>query len=97
MITDDSGPLHLAYYYETPTVSIWGPTSAHLVGYPESDRMKNVSIDKKCSPCFIHPKSKVAKACSNKIECLTELRPQKVVTAALQLLQFSNQTATNVR
>ena len=96
LITNDSGPLHLAYYYEVPTVAIWGPTSAKLVGYPDSYRMKNVSIEKVCSPCFIHPKSKVALACSNKIDCLQELDSNKVINAVLELCQPLSKLKENV-
>ncbi|MGB0886689.1 MAG: glycosyltransferase family 9 protein [Vicingaceae bacterium] len=95
-ITNDSGPLHLAYYYKTPTVAIWGPTSAQLVGYPTSDNMKNVSLNKSCSPCFIHPKSNVAKACNNKIDCFKELDADKILDAVLELHQSLNKK-TNVK
>lgn len=85
LITNDSGPLHLAYYFNVPTVAIWGPTSPKLVGYPESDIMKNVSLEKECSPCFFHPKSNVAQVCAHRIDCLRELSPSKVVSAALSI------------
>jgi len=96
LITNDSGPLHLAYYYEVPVVAIWGPTSYQLVGYPDSNRMKNVSVEKACSPCFIHPKSKVAEVCSNRIDCLNELDPKKVLVAVSELSQTLDKFAVNV-
>lgn len=96
LITNDSGPLHLAYYFKVPTVAIWGPTSSYLVGYPDSCRMKNVSLEKECSPCFIHPKSKVAAACNGRIDCLTNLNPQKVVNVVMQILQAKKKTLHNV-
>lgn len=95
LITNDSGPLHLAYYFDVPTVAIWGPTSSKLVGYPDSPRMKNVSTEKECSPCFIHPKSKVAHVCSNRIDCLQELDPSNVIKSSLAVLH-SHKTAVNV-
>ncbi len=87
LITNDSGPLHLASYFQVPTVAIWGPTSPLLVGYPESDNMKNVTLKLECSPCFIHPKSKVAKACSNRIDCLQNLSSTMVFEAAKSILK----------
>ncbi|MBL4710034.1 MAG: glycosyltransferase family 9 protein [Flavobacteriales bacterium] len=85
LITNDSGPLHLAHYFNVPTVAIWGPTSAKLVGYSDSYRMVNISTKMECSPCFIHPKSKVARACSNRIDCLHGLDKNRVVEAAFML------------
>ncbi|MEQ8625211.1 MAG: glycosyltransferase family 9 protein [Vicingaceae bacterium] len=96
LITNDSGPLHLAYYFNVQTVAIWGPTSPYLVGYPDSCRMKNVSLEKECSPCFIHPKSKVAAACNGRIDCLTNLNPQKVVNVVMELIQDKNKSLHNV-
>jgi ADP-heptose:LPS heptosyltransferase len=69
LITNDSGPIHLANYLGSKAVAIWGPTSAELVGYPDSDRLLNLTSTKDCSPCFLNPKSKVAKACSGEITC----------------------------
>lgn len=97
LITNDSGPMHLACYYETPTVAIWGPTSAILVGYPDSYRMRNVFIEKECSPCFIHPKSKVAQACSNRIDCFQELSPKKVLNAIFEIYQPINTIEESVK
>jgi hypothetical protein len=74
-ITNDSGPLHLAQLKKIKTVAIWGPTSAKQVGYPNNDSMLNLSTKIACHPCFIHPKSKVAKACKGKLTCFKEMDP----------------------
>ncbi len=95
LVTNDSGPLHLAHYFNVPTVAIWGPTSAKLVAYADSERMKNISMEKECSPCFIHPKSKVGLACSHRIDCLQELNPNKIVEAVLELSQSHDKAAVN--
>jgi len=72
-ITNDSGPLHLAQLKGVKTVAIWGPTSAQQVGYPDSECMLNLHQQKNCSPCFIHPKSKVAQACHGQLNCFQEM------------------------
>lgn len=96
LVSNDSGPLHLAHYYNVPTVAIWGPTSAKLVAYADSERMKNISVEKECSPCFIHPKSKVGLACSNRIDCLQELKPNKIVEAVLELSASHQKSVVHV-
>lgn len=85
IITNDSGPLHLAKYFEVPTVAIWGPTSAEQVGYLDSPIVKNISLNLPCSPCFKNPKSPIAEACNGKIECLNNLDAIKVAEAAEEL------------
>lgn len=97
LITNDSGPLHLAYYFNVPTVAIWGPTSAKLVAYPDSQRMKNVSLNHICSPCFIHPKSRVATYCHGGIDCLQNLAPEKVVQFTMELSESLDIFAEDVR
>ena len=72
-LTNDSGPLHLAHFYGVKTVCVWGPTSSYLVGYPNSSSMLNLSQQKACSPCFISPKSDVAKACNRQLSCFQEM------------------------
>jgi len=68
-ITNDSGPLHIAYLFGVKTVGIWGPTSSRLVGYKDNKRMLNFNPEIDCAPCFIHPKSKIAKICKGDITC----------------------------
>ena len=72
LITNDSGPLHLAQYFKVRTVAIWGPTSSKLVGYPDSEHMLNFKSAHACSPCFLNPKSKVAFECGGKRTCFSD-------------------------
>ncbi|MFK7786625.1 MAG: glycosyltransferase family 9 protein [Crocinitomicaceae bacterium] len=78
-LTNDSGPLHLAHFYGVRTVTIWGPTSSYLVGYSDSNRMLNLNQERSCSPCFVGPKSDVAKACNGKLSCFQEMETTKMV------------------
>jgi hypothetical protein len=78
-LTNDSGPLHLAHFYGVKTVTIWGPTSSYLVGYPDSNKMLNLNQERSCSPCFVGPKSDVAKACNGKLSCFQEMETSKMV------------------
>jgi lipopolysaccharide heptosyltransferase I len=51
LITNDSGPMHLAVALGTPTVSIFGPTSPQMTG-PFGPGHTVISSDLNCSPCF---------------------------------------------
>jgi heptosyltransferase-2 len=50
-VTNDSGPMHIAYAAGTPLVAIFGSTSAELTG-PVGDGCAVVKADLDCSPCF---------------------------------------------
>ena len=86
-ITNDSGPLHLAYLFKVKTVGIWGPTSPKLIGYKNSKLMLNLTSDISCSPCFIHPKSSVAKYCKGDLTCFKSMNLQKM---AIEINGFIN-------
>lgn len=79
-LTNDSGPLHLAHYFNVRTVVLWGPTSSYLVGYPDSSRMLNLTHQLGCSPCFVSPKSQVAKSCEGELSCFREMDVQWMIS-----------------
>jgi hypothetical protein len=87
VLTNDSSPLHLANYFNTPCVTFWGPTSSKLVGYPDADKMLNIFQETPCSPCFLHPKSKVAQHCSGKLDCFKALEIKSTVK---KIVKFMN-------
>lgn len=51
IVTNDSGPMHIAYAVGTPLVAIFGSTSPELTGPP---KYGNIAIrgNANCSPCF---------------------------------------------
>ena len=54
-LTNDSGPLHIAYATRTPMVAIFGSTDPELTGPPPDDKSSNTVViapDIPCSPCF---------------------------------------------
>ncbi|MCL0042440.1 lipopolysaccharide heptosyltransferase II [Thermodesulfovibrionales bacterium] len=50
-VTNDSGPMHIAYAVGTPTVAIFGSTDPEQTG-PVGIRNKVLRADIACSPCF---------------------------------------------
>jgi heptosyltransferase-2 len=54
-ITNDSGPMHIAYAVMTPLVAIFGSTDPQLTGPPPWENGNNsvvITPDLSCSPCF---------------------------------------------
>jgi heptosyltransferase-2 len=54
-VTNDSGPMHIAYAVKTPLVALFGSTDPQLTGPPPAMHRNNsiaVSPELQCSPCF---------------------------------------------
>lgn len=95
-ITNDSGPLHLAYLFNIKTVGLWGPTSSELIGYQNSSLILNLGSDLACSPCFIHPKSPIAKHCQGDLTCFKSMKSKKMASEIIQFVEHQKIDTTKV-
>ena len=74
-LTNDSGPMHLAWVQDTPLVALFGPTTRQLGFFPlgQNSRVLEMSLD--CRPCGLHGH----RACPQKHHaCMRDITPDRV-------------------
>lgn len=76
-ITNDSGPLHLAYILGIKTISFFGPETPSLYGPLENDKHHVFYSDLYCSPCLNIYNSKIT-YCNDNV-CLKSINPESVL------------------
>lgn len=76
-ITNDTGPMHMAFAMQTPTVAIFGPTDPSLCGPFHVANAKVLSARKTCNPCL-------KKNCEQPF-CLFGVGTNAVYDAAIQM------------
>ncbi len=79
LLTNDSGPMHVAAALGTPVVVPFGSTSPELTGpgLPGDTRHHLLKSDAPCSPCF-------RRECPIDFRCMTSISVERVVEAVLQ-------------
>lgn len=79
-LTNDSGPMHLAYALGVPTVAVFGSTDETLTG-PLGEASRVVKKEIECSPCF-------KRTCPyGHYRCLAEVDASEVASVAGGLLE----------
>lgn len=78
MVSNDSGPIHLAATQKTPIVALFGPTSSALTGPVSSGKLFTFQSQVGCEvPCYFQ-------ACSDHL-CMRSISPEKVYEKTLEL------------
>jgi heptosyltransferase-2 len=84
LITNDSGPMHMASALGVPVVAIFGPTHPKLGFAPMGSSDVVLCADVKCSPCSLHGE----KRCSKKSRfCMDLIQPEMVAEAVERILE----------
>lgn len=80
MLSNDSGPAHLAAALGTPVVALFGSTSPELTapGLPGDSRNRVLASPVVCSPCF-------RRECPVDFRCMNRIDVRDVVNAVLEL------------
>jgi heptosyltransferase-2 len=81
VLTNDTGPMHVAAALGTPVVVPFGSTSPELTGpgLPGDTRHQLLTSAAPCAPCF-------RRACPIDFRCMTGIRPEPVIEAVLQAI-----------
>ncbi len=78
-LSNDSGPMHIAYAVGTPLVALFGSTSPDLTG-PVGESNVVIHPDIPCSPCF-------ERTCKNNdMQCMYDIRSDDVYLAIKKIL-----------
>ena len=78
LLTNDTGPMHVAAALGTPVVVPFGSTSPELTGpgLPGDPRHRLLKSDAPCSPCFL-------RECPIDFRCMNGISVERVVEAVL--------------
>jgi len=76
LLTNDTGPMHLASALAVPVVAIFGSTSPELTGPIFSDGSRIIKSDAPCSPCFL-------RECPIDFRCMKGITVERVVDEVL--------------
>ena len=92
MVTNDSGPMHVAAAIGTPVVAIFGPTSAERTGpYGPGHRVLAAGVP--CRPCF--RRKCLYSSGPEALACLTGVAAEEVARHLLEILRSPRRTADN--
>ena len=75
LITNDSGPMHIAVAVGTPVVAIFGPTDKRFGFYPLSEKDVVLTMNYDCSPCSLHGKKECVKY---NYKCLNDITEERI-------------------
>ena len=81
VITNDSGPMHIAAALDLPIVALFGPTDAQITS-PKATYHRIVRHDQECAPCL-------RRECPTDHRCMRAISPADVLQAVEELFRES--------
>jgi heptosyltransferase-2 len=79
VVTNDSGPMHVAAAFGVPIVAVFGPTD-HTTTHPYSEAFRVVRKEFECAPCL-------KRQCPTDHQCMNAVTVEDVVSAAKNYLE----------
>jgi heptosyltransferase-2 len=90
LVTNDSGPMHLAEALHTPVIALFGPTHPSLGFFPRNCNSLALYGRAACSPCSLHGR----KACKMKDqECFNGIGASEVTDKIVNVLKRCKSTS----
>ena len=83
VLSNDSGPMHLATAVGTPVVALFGPTVEAFGFFPLGERNVVLQRDLSCRPCSLHGTEKCPEG---HFKCMKEMSPKVVLQAVRGVL-----------
>lgn len=74
-VTNDSGPMHIAWAQRTPVTAIFGPTVRSLGFYPRGEGATVIEADVPCRPCGLHGPQECPQG---HFDCMMQIPPDHV-------------------
>ncbi len=82
-LTNDSGPMHLAWPQGVPIVAVFGPTTRNLGFFPRGKKSTVLETGLRCRPCGLHGH----KSCPEKHhQCMKDILPETVMASIREKL-----------
>jgi ADP-heptose:LPS heptosyltransferase len=94
MITGDTGPMHLAAAVGTPIVAVFGPSEPRRYA-PRGVHDRVIRVDLPCAPCN-RIRLPPARCTGKTPDCLALVTPDRVIDAALAILDECRKAERNV-
>lgn len=88
-LTNDSGPMHMAWALKTPTIAIFGPTTRALGFFPRGEDSRVLEVNLRCRPCGLHGHKKCPKKHHN---CMREILPDQAWQAVAEKLSRKSES-----
>ncbi len=83
LVTNDSGPMHMAAATGTPVVAIFGPTVPEFGFSPLGERDRVIEKQLPCRPCSLHGSEQCSQ---NGFKCMRDVTAEEVIEAVSHVL-----------
>lgn len=88
-VTNDSGPMHLAWAQRVPVVAMFGPTVERFGFFPRGPRSRVLEVPLDCRPCGLHGHKHCPKGHH---ECMARIAPEQTWRAVRDVLRENGPT-----